>query len=63
VLHPVKNSKPRHPLAIPLLLLDANVIKIWRETGKFLVIFLIGAAGIFVGALVGTVLLLHYHFT
>ncbi len=45
------------PLAIPLLLLDANVIKIWRETGKLLLIFLIGAAGTFVGALVGTALL------
>ncbi|WP_024865607.1 DUF819 family protein [Butyrivibrio sp. FCS014] len=45
------------PLAIPLLLLDANVIKIWRETGKLLVIFLIGAAGTFAGALVGTALL------
>ena len=45
------------PLAIPLLLLDANVIKIWRETGKFLAIFLIGAAGTFIGALVGTALL------
>ena len=45
------------PLAIPLLLLDANVVKIWRETGKFLFIFLIGAAGTFVGSLVTTKLL------
>lgn len=45
------------PMAIPLLLLDANVIKIWHETGKFLLIFLIGAAGTFVGALVGTAFL------
>ena len=45
------------PMAIPLLLLDANVIKIWRETGKLLLIFLIGAAGTFVGAFVGTLLL------
>ncbi len=45
------------PLAIPLLLLEANVIKIWRKTGKLLVIFLIGAAGTFAGALVGTALL------
>lgn len=45
------------PLAIPLLLLNANIIKIWRETGKLLGIFLIGAAGTFVGALVGTALL------
>ena len=45
------------PLAIPLLLLDANVVKIWRETGKFLFIFLIGAAGTIVGSLVTTKLL------
>ena len=45
------------PMAIPLLLLDANVIKIWKETGRFLVIFLIGAAGTLVGALIGTMLL------
>ncbi len=45
------------PLAIPLLLLNANIFKIWRETGKLLVIFLIGAAGTLVGALIGTKIL------
>ncbi len=45
------------PLAIPLLLLEANVVRIWRETGKLLIIFLIGAVGTFAGALVGTALL------
>ena len=45
------------PMAIPLLLLNANIFKIWRETGKILVIFLIGAAGTFTGALIGTKLL------
>ena len=45
------------PLAIPLLLLNANIFRIWRETGKILIIFLIGAAGTIVGALIGTRLL------
>ncbi len=33
------------PLAIPLLLLQTNLRKIHREAGRFLTIFLIGAAG------------------
>lgn len=45
------------PLAIPLLLLNANILKIWRETGRLLAIFLIGAAGTLTGAIVGTILL------
>ncbi|MBR1477581.1 MAG: DUF819 family protein [Lachnospiraceae bacterium] len=45
------------PLAIPLLLLNANIIKIWRETGRMLAIFLIGAVGTLAGAIVGTILL------
>ncbi len=45
------------PLAIPLLLLNANILRIWRETGRLLVIFLIGAAGTLAGAIVGTMLL------
>lgn len=45
------------PMAIPLLLLNANVIKIWKDTGRFLLIFLIGAAGTVAGALVATLLL------
>lgn len=45
------------PLAIPLLLLNANIIKIWRETGRLLFIFLIGAVGTLVGAIVATMLL------
>ena len=44
------------PLAIPLLLLNANIIKIWRETGRLLAIFLIGALGTLAGAVVGTIL-------
>ena len=48
------------PLAIPLLLLNANIIKIWRETGRLLAIFLIGAVGTLAGAIVGTLLLSGY---
>lgn len=45
------------PLAIPLMLLNANIFKIWRETGRLLFIFLIGAVGTLVGAIVATMLL------
>ena len=45
------------PIAIPLLLLQTNIVKIWRETGRLLIIFLIGAAGTICGALIGCVLL------
>ena len=45
------------PLAIPLLLLQTNIRKIWKETGRFLLIFLIGAAGTVAGAVLATVLL------
>lgn len=40
------------PLGIPLLLLQCNMKKIWRETGRMMVIFLIGALGTVVGAFV-----------
>ena len=33
------------PMGIPLLLLQCNLKKIWREAGKMLTIFLIGAVG------------------
>ena len=39
------------PMGIPLLLLQCNLKKIWREAGKMLTIFLIGAAGTITGAL------------
>ena len=45
------------PIAIPLLLLQTNIAKIWRETGRLLVIFLIGAAGTICGALIGCAIL------
>ncbi len=45
------------PLAIPLLLLQTNIRRIHRETGRFLLIFLIGAVGTVAGTLLGTLLL------
>lgn len=33
------------PLAIPLLLLQCDIRKIWRESGKLLIIFLFGSVG------------------
>lgn len=45
------------PLAIPLLLLQTNIRRIWRETGRLLAIFLIGSVGTVAGAVIGCVLL------
>ena len=45
------------PLAIPLLLLQTNIRKIWKETGRFLLIFLIGAVGTVAGTVLATLLL------
>ena len=45
------------PLAIPLLLLQCNIKKIWKESGRMLLIFLIGAVGTVAGALIGFLLL------
>lgn len=38
------------PLGIPLLLMQCNMKKIWKETGKMMIVFLIGAVGTVVGA-------------
>lgn len=48
------------PMGIPLLLLQCNMRKIWRETGRMMVIFLIGAAGTVVGAFIAYGLLHAY---
>ena len=45
------------PLAIPMLLLQCNLKTIWSETGRLLVLFLIGAAGTVCGAYLGYFLL------
>ena len=48
------------PLGIPLLLLQCNMKKIWRETGRMMVIFLIGAVGTVAGAFLAYTLLHRY---
>ncbi|EOD01793.1 DUF819 domain-containing protein [Caldisalinibacter kiritimatiensis] len=45
------------PLAIPLLLFKADVRKIWKESGRVLIIFLISAIGTMIGSFVGFILL------
>ena len=45
------------PMAIPLLLLQTDLRRMHREAGRFLAIFLIGAAGTIAGAVLATVLL------
>jgi uncharacterized membrane protein len=48
------------PMGIPLLLLQCNMKKIWKETGRMLIIFLIGAVGTCVGAVLAFNLLKDY---
>lgn len=45
------------PLAIPMLLFECNVKKIWKESGRLLIMFLIGAIGTVIGAFLGYALL------
>lgn len=45
------------PMGIPMLLLQCNLKKIWRKTGKILAIFLIGALGTTTGAFLAYYLL------
>jgi uncharacterized membrane protein len=40
------------PLAIPLLLFNANIKKIWKESGRIMIMFLLGAIGTIVGVFV-----------
>ena len=39
------------PLGIPLLLFNANIKKIWRESGRILIIFLLSSIGTIAGVL------------
>ena len=48
------------PMGIPLLLLQCNMKKIWKETGRMMVIFLIGTAGTVAGAFLAYTLLHRY---
>ena len=45
------------PMAIPLLLLQCNLKKVWAQTGRMLKVYLVGAVGTFVGGLVAFFLL------
>ncbi|MBW4829193.1 MAG: DUF819 family protein [Clostridiaceae bacterium] len=47
-------------LAIPMLLYECNIKKIWRESGRLLMTFIIGAVGTLIGALVGYFALRNY---
>ena len=48
------------PMGIPLLLLQCNMKKIWKETGRMMIIFLIGAVGTVAGAFIAYTLLHSY---
>ncbi|SET46568.1 Uncharacterized membrane protein [Salinibacillus kushneri] len=45
------------PLAIPLLLFQSNLLKIWKESRRLLLMFLLSAIGTVAGAVVGFYLL------
>jgi uncharacterized membrane protein len=40
------------PLSIPLLLFRSNILKIWNESGRLLMIFLVGSIGTVMGAII-----------
>lgn len=48
------------PLAIPLLLFKCDIKKIWKESGRILIIFLISSFGTMLGAILGYVSLSKY---
>ncbi len=48
------------PMAIPLLLLQCDLKKIGKESGRLLIIFLIGSGGTVAGSLLGTLLIGKY---
>lgn len=41
------------PLAVPLLLFNCNITKIFKETGKLMVVYLFSAVGTVIGSLIG----------
>lgn len=45
------------PLAIPLLLFNANIKKIWRESGRMVIIFLLSSLGTLLGTFIAFILL------
>ncbi|HBD63104.1 MAG TPA: hypothetical protein DC038_01585 [Clostridiales bacterium] len=45
------------PIAIPLLMFQCNIKKVWKESGRMLIIFLFGSVGTVAGAIIGFFLL------
>lgn len=45
------------PLAIPLLLFNANIKKVWRESGRIMIIFLLSSVGTVLGVFLSFILL------
>ena len=45
------------PIAIPLLMFQCDIKRVWRESGRMLIIFLIGSVGTVVGAFLGFAML------
>lgn len=43
------------PLAIPMLLFNANVKKIWKESGRLLIVYLLSGIGTIIGAFIASV--------
>ena len=48
------------PIAIPLLLFQCDIKKIWKESGRLTIIFLLSSVGTMLGAVVGFYLLREY---
>ncbi|RIP22405.1 DUF819 family protein, partial [Staphylococcus gallinarum] len=45
------------PLSIPLLLFSSNILKIWKESRRLLVIFFVASIGTMIGTTVGFMIL------
>lgn len=45
------------PIAIPLLMFQCDIKKVWKESGRMLIIFLLGSIGTVAGAFIGFALL------
>ena len=48
------------PIAIPLLLFQCDIKKIWKESGRLAIIFLLSSLGTMIGAIVGLYILKEY---
>jgi uncharacterized membrane protein len=48
------------PIAVPLLLFDANIMRIWRESGRTILIFHIASAGTIIGVCIAIAMLHDY---